>query len=225
MAHLMYSKKAAKVMQGYASTHCSPEAAQQLMDKTRQIYRSFLSDLPELGGRKNYQAQSVYDCIGLFALYEAADPKPELPEFEALVSRIFVPGFRLPFFYNMNWRPIQKIAQGIFSRLSRKSLRNRQQWPGNYHMEVEPYDPRIGIRYRFTTCPIADFAKAHGYTHLMPAMCNPDYPTLAAMRAGLIRTRTCARDDCCDYWILGDQDPQLDQHPPYTDEYGFLKNK
>ena len=223
--HLMYSKKAGKVMKDYAAAHCGPEAGQALLEKTREIYLSFLPSLPELGGKKNYQAQSVYDCIGLFALYEAADPKPTLEEFEDLVNKIFVPGFKLPFFYNMNWPPIQRLAHGIFSRISRKSQKYRQQWPGNYHMEVDPYDPKIGIRYRFTTCPIADFAHAHGYTHLMSAMCNPDYPTLKAMHAGLIRTKTCGRDDCCDYWIVGDRDPQLDEHPVYKDPHGYLKNK
>ncbi len=52
-------------------------------------------------------------------------------------------------------------------------------------MTVRPFDKDKGIYYEFTSCPIADFAKAHGYLGLMPAFCNPDYPMIKAMHGGL----------------------------------------
>lgn len=92
-------------------------------------------------------------------------------------------------------------------------------------MQVEPFDKEIGIRYSFTKCPIADFAREHGYVHLMPALCNPDYPMMEPAHGGLIRENTCARGGICDYWIVGDQSPYLKEHPRKTDEEGYWYNE
>lgn len=80
-----------------------------------------------------------------------------------------------------------------FQVTRKKTKKHTDEWIGNYHLNVSTYDKEKGIRYEFTTCPIADFAKQHGYTHLMPAMCNPDYPMFEAMHGGLIRKSTCCQ--------------------------------
>ena len=223
--HLIYSKAAGKVMARYLKKQYTPQEGDRLQKAADRQYQQFLKELPDLGGKKNYQAQSVYDCIALFALYEVLPQKMSLEAFEELVNQIFVPGYKPVAWVNMNWKPVQRIAARIFAHLAKVGKAHEAQWPGNYHMYALPYDPKEGVHFGFTSCPIADFARAHGYTHLMPAMCNPDYPTLAVIKAGLIRTRTCAEDECCDYWILGDQAPQMQEHPLYRDGKGFLRNK
>lgn len=223
--HLMYSKTTKKVMETYLKDHFALSEAEALQKALLQQYEAFLPSIPNLGGKKNGQAQSVYDCIALFALYEILPEKPSLGVFEALVNQVFVPQMRRAFFVDLNRKSMLKLAQGVFSHIAKKSRLHQRDWPGNYHMEVEPLDPEKGIRYRFTTCPIADFAKAHGYTHLMPAMCNPDYPTVAVLGAGLIRRKTCAEDDCCDYWIVGSHSHYLQEHPQYRDPQGYVRNK
>ena len=223
--HLMYSKHARKVILTYLRDHFPHNTAQQFYKAVEGQYLDFLSSMPNLGGKKNGQAQSVYDCVGLFALYEVLPEKPALGVFEALVDQVFVPQFHKAFYANLNLRPMLKAAHGIFSHICRKTRLYQKEWEGNYHMEVEPYDQDTGIRYRFTTCPVADFARKHGYTHLMPAMCNPDYPMLEALRGGLIRTKTCATDDCCDYWIVGSHSRHLKEHPQYRDEAGYIRNR
>ena len=223
--HLKYSKSAARVMDTYLKDHYSQELAQSLKRKLDRQYADFLKDMKDMGGKKNPQAQSVYDCIALFALYEVLPQKLSLEAFEDLVSGIFVSAYQRVSPINMNWRWVQRLAAGIFQHLAKKGQAHRDQWPGNYCMEAFPYEKGVGARFQFTCCPIADFAKTHGYTHLMPAMCNPDYPTMAAIRAGLIRTKVCATDDCCDYWILGNLSPHMKDHPLYKDKDGFLRNK
>ena len=221
----MYSKITRKVIGTYLKDHFAASKAESLQDAVRQQYEAFLPSIPNLGGKKNSQAQSVYDCIALFALYEVLPEKPTLGVFEELVNQVFVPQMHRVFFVNLNRKFMLKLAHGIFSHLAEKGTRHRQDWPGNYHMEVAPLDIEKGIRYRFTSCPIADFARTHGYTHLMPAMCNPDYPTVAVLGAGLIRRKTCAEDDCCDYWIVGSHSHHLEEHPQYQDAQGYIRNK
>ena len=223
--HLKYSKVTKTVILTYLKDHYETSEAETLSEAVRQQYEVFLLSMPSLGGKKNGQAQSVYDCIALFALYEVLPDKPALGVFEGLVNQVFVPQMQRAFFVNLNRKPMLKLAHRIFDHIAQKSCRHQQDWPGNYHMEVAPFDPELGIRYRFTSCPIADFARLHGYTHLMPAMCNPDYPALAALQAGLIRRKTCGEDDCCDYWIVGSHSHYLEEHSQYRDELGYVRNK
>ena len=82
----------------------------------------------------------------------------------------------------------------------------------------------MGSQYIFSTCPIADFAKRHGYEDLMPAMCNPDYPTLLKMDADLIRRMTCGNGPCCDFWVVPIDSPYLARYP-LKEKDGFLYNE
>ena len=223
--HRLYSPKAKKVIRNRLLRDYPPQQAEVLWEQVQRTYIRFLETVPYMGGKKNFQAGSVYDCIALFAYYEAVPDKPTLEQFEQMNEDLFVPanGRKKPL--SLNWRWGIRMAHRIFSGVERNIKRHQEEWPGNYHMEVEPFDPAVGVRYRFLTCPIADFARAHGYTHLMSAMCNPDYPLLAALRGGLIRTTTCANGSCCDYWIVGDRSEHLKNNPLIRDEAGYLKNK
>ena len=223
--HLLYSRKAKQVIRTYLLREYGPERAEQLWEEVQRTYVQFLDTVPYLGGRKNLQAGSVYDCIALFACYEAVPDKPTLAQFEQMNDDLFVPanGKKKP--VSLNWGWGIRMAHRIFSFIAKNIHKHQEDWPGNYHMEVEPFDPEIGVRYRFTTCPIADFARAHGYTHMMSAMCNPDYPLIEALHGGLIRTTTCSNGSCCDYWIVGDRSKHLNHNPLIRDEAGYLKNK
>lgn len=43
---------------------------------------------------------------------------------------------------------------------------------GDYKMEVKPLKKGEPIRYRFTACPVAEFAKEHNLLDILPALCN-----------------------------------------------------
>ena len=223
--HLRYSRAVKRLIRKHLAADFPPDRAEALWADVHRIYLEFLTDLPALGGRKNMQAGSVYDCIALFAYYEALPEKPTLAEFEHLNNELFLPPMKARSFLNLNWRFAPRAAHCIYALLARSIKKHAADWPGNYHMEVPPFDPALGVRFHFTTCPIADFARKHGYTHLMPALCNPDYPMLAALHGTLIRTTTCANGDCCDYRIVGDQSPLAREHPLERDDAGYLRNR
>lgn len=82
------------------------------------------------------------------------------------------------------------------------------------------------IYYEFTKCPIADFAREHNLSEVMPAMCNPDYTAMELIHARLVRKTTCANGCVCDYTIYGDKDEEyLKQHEEYIDDEGYRRNK
>ena len=221
--HLMFSGKVKKVMQKELLSEYTPKEAQMIWEKLEDCYETFLKDLPYIGGKKNMQAGSVYDCIALFAYYEVLEEKPSVKKMEELCCALFVPKRQSP--AKMTWPFAPRLAHMIFSRIAKNGKKHEREWPGNYHMEVKPYEKGKGTRYIFSTCPIADFAKAHGYEHLMPAMCNPDYPTLAKIHASLIRRSTCGNGSCCDFWVLPENSPYLNEYLLLKSPEGFLYNR
>ena len=176
--------------------------------------------MPFIGGKKNGQAGSVYDCAALFAYYKVVPDKPTLEEFEKMNEELFMPIMEKGHWVNLNNPFAMKAADFIYKTLSKKSKKHREDWPGNYTMETEKVHE--GTKYYFRTCPIADMAKRLGYTHLMPAMCNPDYPMLKALRGGLIRTSTRACGDYCDFWVVGSDSSLLKAYSQTRKENGYI---
>ena len=70
------------------------------------------------------------------------------------------------------------------------------------------YDKENGVvRYSFTQCPNAEFARRHHMEDVLPVLCNCDHLAMQAIHAALIREGTCVTSDCCDYCIVGDESP------------------
>jgi hypothetical protein len=99
-----------------------------------------------------------------------------------------------------------------FQATERSEYNNDPDQPTGYIMKVEPYDKTVGSRYTFKRCPIAEFAKEHGYLDIMPAFCNSDYPAMEMIHAHLIRRHACANAVICDYWIVGDRSEAAMKH-------------
>ena len=223
--HILYSREAKQVIRDRLAARYGPEQAEQLWEQTQKNYLRFVDSIPYMGGQKNPQSGSVYDCAALFAYYEAVPDKPTLAELEQMNLDLFLPPFerlskiRLA---DLNRPWVMQAAGCIWKVLARRSQNKKEEWPGNYDMEVLPAPE--GKRYVFYRCPIAELARELGYTYLMPALCNPDYPMLAAVHGTLIRATTCAFGDCCDYWIVGSDSPAAAQHPLKKNEAGFLYN-
>ncbi|MCM1561735.1 MAG: L-2-amino-thiazoline-4-carboxylic acid hydrolase [Butyrivibrio sp.] len=222
---LPYSKTVKKVMLKHLTAAYGTDGAEELWERIQGTYVDFLKDMPFIGGRKNTQAGGVYDSIALFAYYEAVPVKPDFEEMSIMNRETFVPAMQAMGFLDMNWSWVLRLQHFIFRSIAKRAKKHEREWAGNYHMEVRPYDREKGIYYEFTSCPIAEFAKRHGYADLMPAFCNADYPMLGAMHGGLIRKSTCAHGSHCDYWIVGDQSGYLKKHPAKTDSKGYVYNE
>ena len=106
----------------------------------------------------------------------------------------------------------------------RKAKKRCDKWK-DYDMRLEPYRKGEPLRYRFVTCPTAEFARLHGLLDILPALCNSDYAAMEQIHARLVRTTTLGLGDCCDYAICGDQDPYLKDHEEFRDSTGARRNK
>ncbi len=122
---------------------------------------------------------------------------------------------------SFKWLSFVDINKKFFKKLLYKSFvlaqKQCEKWKG-YEMIVEPYKENEPIRYRFISCPVAQFAHEHDLLDILPALCNVDYVAMETLHAKLIRTTTLCRGDCCDYTICADSDSYIDNYPEYNDE-------
>ena len=226
--HVMYSASMEKIVKEHLRKRYPESKIRPLWEKVQKQYADFLKDLPYLGGRKNTHngTGGTYDCIMVFAYYEALDHAPDMEELYAMNCEALLPGFRsIGKIANANNAVVRRIIHMAFQATERSEYNNDPDQPTGYIMKVEPYDKAVGSRYTFKQCPIAEFAKEHGYLDIMPAFCNSDYPAMEMIHAHLIRRHTCANADICDYWIVGDRSEAAMKHPKKTDAKGFWYNE
>lgn len=221
--HVIYSKSCKKQIQKKIALHYPEEQQGAVWEKVQRKYVEFLSDWrTDLGGKKNFHNGSggTYDCIALMAYYVVCRKVTNLAEIEEMEGELFLPAFRILKFVDCNRPFFKKLMYASFQSAKKKCDR----WD-DYQMNVAPYSKEGPIYYEFTECPIAEFAQKHGFSEVMPALCNPDYTAMEMIHAKLIRKTTCANGCRCDYTICGDRDPYVKEHPEYVDEEGYRRNR
>ena len=221
--HILISKEMENVIKKHLSEKYSKNDVELYWKKIIQQYAVFVNDLPDFGGKKSRHngPGGTYDCISLFAYYEVLNHEPSLDELYQMNCEVFLPEFKkMAGIVNANKSFLRRLLHLAFV-MTAKTDEGRD---GGYIMKVEPYNKEEGVRYRFERCPIAEFAKGHGYLNIMPAFCNSDYPAMEYINAALIRKHTCANSDICDYWIVGDESREAKEHPRKTDSDGYWYN-
>ena len=125
--------------------------------------------------------------------------------------------------FNLNRRLDNLLASRIFQKANDIRTEEIQRFPGSFRMGSCSYDRENGvIRYSFTQCPNAEFAKRHHMEDVLPVMCNCDHLAMQKLHACLIRNGTCVESPCCDYCIVGDCHPIAQAYELVKKENGLL---
>ena len=121
-------------------------------------------------------------------------------------------------------RPLEfRLAAGIFKRANDIRVKEIESFPESFRMGSFDYDRKNRIvRYSFTQCPNAEFAKRHHMENVLPMMCNCDHLAMQKLHACLIREGTCITSNCCDYCIVGDRHPLAKEYELMKAENGLL---
>ena len=128
--------------------------------------------------------------------------------------------------FNLNRRPDNRLAARIFKKTSDTREKEIRELPASFRMGSFSYDAENGaIRYCFTQCPNAEFAKRHHMEHILPVMCNCDHFAMQKLHATLIREGTCVTSDRCDYCIVGDKSPLAGDYELIQNEAGLLLSR
>lgn len=151
------------------------EEAEQLWQRLCRIYESYLTDLPYTGGKSNPMWDDLYDSLAVFAYYEVLPQKPTLEQFEQVVALNFN-RVHFPSWLRFGTGSIRFCVR-LIGRVMGRNL-NRHHADGSWGNcwgigTPANLDNLPGMQLR--GCPIMDFARKHGYAHLMPAMCNSDF--------------------------------------------------
>lgn len=231
--HVEYFPSTKKILTERLKKRFGEEQGGKLWEKTKGIYEDFVKDMPYTGGNRNFMAHSLYDSIACFAYWEAMPEgeKETVEEFTETVSLVFNGDAskkkRYPEFLTANNRTLLKIV-GSLMRLVFTPMNKRVdsgEWNNAWRVKINPDKPTGGVQMVLVGCPIADFARKHGYMELMPAMCNPDYNSMREYGFYLIRPKTVGMGyDICDYHLVGDKSRAAELSPVGKDENGFLVN-
>ena len=171
------------------------------------IYRKFINEAPDIGGKKNIMWKNLYGSIACFAWYEAFDPKPSDDEMRDVLRGNTVSGDGTGGLskIDINKPIVQKIAYALIRMVAKKTNKHKNDgsWGNTWGISVNPLKRQEGLSIHLVGCPIADFAKSHGYDHLMTIFCESDYESMRLnMGKDMYREHTVAQGyKDCDYWI------------------------
>ena len=205
--HKVYTRNAKKCVQKLLHRYYDEQTAAELWEKIQLQYCEYLKDEPALAGLKI--TTSIYDPILIFAWYAVIPDKPPLAEVQQDVYRSFFGSFgRMGRVFNLNRKLDNKLAARIFQKANDIRVEEIKKFPESFRMGDCSYDKENGVvRYSFTQCPNAEFARRHHMEDVLPVLCNCDHLAMQAIHAALIREGTCVTSDCCDYCIVGDESP------------------
>ena len=191
-----------------------PTEAEQIFQKAEAYYRDFLKDMPDLG--ENMMAKNMLDWFTILSFYEASDRRLDG---EALLTIKRRAVERLKFLGKFVDGNKSQWPYRLFEKTYRKFIRMQQEhqakgeWMDSWKVELNPDHRTEGFCFHLVGCPIARYAKAHGYEDLLPYLCKTDHFLVEVLHTLLIRTQTEALGGaCCDYWYVGDQSPALEAY-------------
>ena len=205
--HKCYTGNAKKCVRKLLDRYYDERTAADLWEKIQLQYCEFLKAEPALGGLK--VTTSIYDPILIFAWYKVIPDKPDLEEvqqdiFECFFGKISTFGK----VFDLNRNIDNYLASRIFKKANDIRVEEIKKFPESFRMGSFSYDKAGGIvRYSFTQCPNAEFAKRHHMENVLPVMCNCDHLAMQKIHACLIREGTCVTSNVCDYCIVGDRQP------------------
>ena len=190
----------------------------------QENYLRLLRDAPDYGGRKNGHASAIYGGLLIFSLYPALPDQPPIAELQDFVQQMFMGPFtKLGKIFNLNHSWVMRLIDKVFRRAAKRDAKDIRRYPDGFVNVSEPYDPaHEAARYHFTQCPNADFAKKHQLLHVLPLLCNSDFYGIGEIHGQLIRCGTCGNSDCCDYLVVGSDNPIAKEYETVTDARGFL---
>ena len=219
--HAIYTKNAKKCVQTLLRRYYDAPTADALWEKVQLQYCAFLEYEPSMVGVK--MTASIYDPILIFAWYAVIPDKPQLKDIQRDVFECFMGGFdALGKLLNLNRKLDNCIASLAFKKAADQRVREIGAFPASFRMEGYDYDRSNGVvRYGFTQCPNAEFAKRHHMEDVLPVMCNCDHMAMQKLHATLIREGTCCTRDRCDYCIVGDRNPIAREYELVTRDNGL----
>ncbi|MBQ8953867.1 MAG: L-2-amino-thiazoline-4-carboxylic acid hydrolase [Clostridia bacterium] len=110
-----------------------------------------------------------------------------------------------------------------FQKKDAQNEANAARYPGSFETRtMNPPEKGYDFSYHTLVCPLADFAKKHGYEAYMPYLCNLDYVMFGVFGIPLFREHTCFEDgDYCDFKLKINAKPMAYWPPVFAQKKGY----
>jgi len=209
-----YLKMFEPAMKSWLNGHYSEEEAKARWQKTVELDEKWIREEGDIGGSKNMMADNLLEAYAFFSFYEAVDRSFQKEDLDSLIDSVMGKKMQAMARFDMNklekkkW--LIKFVYWFFEGYKKKADKHRgKDWGNTWEIRINPENHEKGIAFVFDTCPLNDFARKHGYIDFLPNLCAIDHLSCNAMHATLIRHKTLAAGDGeCNYWIIGDQNPE-----------------
>lgn len=200
-----------------------------LFDEIWAYYEAeLLEHLPYIGGNKVSGTRNLTGAYGFVAMGEVLKRYGGTTEesgrlmalaFERMMRSI--PRFVRKIAAKLARRP--GLLNKVFLKKDAKNRANVAQNPGSFASRTQiPPEEGFDFSFHILACPLADFARRHGYEEYMPYLCNLDYVTFGALGLPLFRTHTRFEDgDYCDFKVKYGAERMEAWPPVYTQGKGY----
>ena len=188
-------------------THTDSEV-KKILARTQVLYNTFIEEAPAPGGMNILRSQ-YYGGLSVFAFYEAMNGQAGEDILQEILWSMLLGGGDIhkkkPIRFRFSGTWLQRFAYAILQRYA--SFTNERvdsgRWNNTWKLAVNPEGHQNGISMPLMNCPVAAFAKKHGYEHLMPLFCGSDFRVAERYGMRLIRKHTEAEGvSDCDFWYL-----------------------
>jgi len=201
-------RKLKPVMMKYLTERFGAEKGASLWQRTLEIAQKYWEETAYIGGRENILSDNLYMSEILFAAVEACGRDFPGEDILRLGDALMVSRIRrisrvvnAPKLVNKRW--VQRFVGRMYGDYIKKCGVN--DWSNTWAMKVNPCGHTEGIAWRFTSCPLAEFAREHDLLPWAKYLCLMDHRMAVAAGCRLIRKHTLvAGDNECDYWIVGE---------------------
>lgn len=201
------------ILQALGKTYSGPER-ERILKRTQELYGSFVREAPAPGGMNLLRPQ-YYGGLSVFAFYEAMDGKVETEVLQEVLWSMLLGGGdirrKTPIRFRFSGTRLQRLAYAVLGKYAvfANGRADSGRWKNTWRFVVNPDGRENGISMPLMSCPVAAFAKKHGYEHLMPLFCGSDFKVAERYGMRLIREHTEAEGfPDCDFWYLMENDAE-----------------
>ena len=195
-------------MRKVIAKHYGKEYANEIMKKSKVVYRNIIEDAEDIGGMKNPLGYNYYFAFTFISPYIASNKeiKPEVIQEmmkEALYKVKFI--FKV---MNVNTKSGKKRFMMVINKYIKwYDQENQKKYPNSFDVTTDNSPNENACWYKISRCPICMTCDKLGVREIMPCLCELDNLMTKLSHGKLTREHTIAKDgDYCDYLVIGDKE-------------------
>ncbi len=167
---------------------------------------NLLAYFPYIGGNQVSGTKNLTGAYGFVAMGEVLKTYGvEMEDIGHLMVLAYerkmnaIPGFLKPIIRKVFAHT--SLVNNVLTKKDAKNAANAKVNPGSFETKTQmPPEEGYDISYHNLVCPLAVFARTHGYEEYMPYLCNLDYVMFGSLGLSLLREHTIFMDgDYCDF--------------------------